>query len=70
MRPLRRDSESHVTVMNTVIQYDSERYVFAFKNCGMSANLHICLRPWLAETTSADDVAFLIYFGLIDLPLP
>jgi hypothetical protein len=64
MRLARRDSEAH-----TVIQYDSERYVFVFKDCERQL-IYIYRRPWLTETTSADDIAFLIYFGLIDLPLP
>ena len=65
----RCDSESHITSMNTVVQHESERYVFAFNDRGCQLTLHICLRPWLAETINADDIAFLIYFGLIDLPL-
>lgn len=69
-------SDSHVDGGITAVQREDETCVLVLLDCSQT-NLYICdsMYPiirslWPAETTDVDDIAFLLYFGLIDLGSP
>jgi hypothetical protein len=69
-------SESHVDKAQSAIKYEDERLVTAvpdfnrLKSCAHHSACDVVHSSWPAETKDADDIALLMYFGLLDLVLP